>query len=373
MVEEADRASTGRRGGVSPGWEELESTLSRTVRIEAALAAIVLLVVGVLVQLSPARDALAAPATAGKFTETKQVDNVGVTLNVDPNQPGTNTFEAYLTGDPGTIERVRLLFLAEKKGSFQSELVLDQSPTTPLYYVGSGPFLTEGGKWKITVDLRRGAGSNTDVAIPYEVNVVGPGGATSTDRGGSFGSPRSFSVAAIALMVAAAAMSLALVVASLDRPDRPAGIMGDLADRLAGFEMKPGVSLAALVLIGIGLGILVGTHAHTRLSQPQATKGNPVAPSAQSIARGQELFLQNCTQCHGESGRGDGPLAPTLRLPPANLYDHVPYHPDEFFFSILTIGYQGIMPAFGDSISETDRWNLLNYLRDRFGQAPAAK
>ncbi|HEY7270111.1 MAG TPA: c-type cytochrome, partial [Dehalococcoidia bacterium] len=78
-------------------------------------------------------------------------------------------------------------------------------------------------------------------------------------------------------------------------------------------------------------------------------------------------------QCHGESGRGDGPLAPTLKLPPANLYDHVPYHPDAFFFDIITNGYAGIMPAFGSGVSVTDRWNILNYLRARFGTAPAAQ
>ena len=75
--------------------------------------------------------------------------------------------------------------------------------------------------------------------------------------------------------------------------------------------------------------------------------------------------------CHGESGRGDGPLAATLPIKPANLYDHVPYHPDQFFFNIITSGLSNIMPAFDNSISETDRWNILNYLRSAFGTPPA--
>ena len=84
------------------------------------------------------------------------------------------------------------------------------------------------------------------------------------------------------------------------------------------------------------------------------------------------LFFQNCTQCHGESGRGDGPLASSLPLIPANLYDHVPYHPDQFFYSVISNGLSGVMPAFSQ-ISDEDRWNILNYLRDRFGQAPPAR
>ncbi len=374
VVEEAERAESGRRGGVSGGWEDLERTLARTVRVEAGLASLVLLVVAVLVQLAPARSALAAPSPAGKFTETRQVSGLGVTLNIDPNQPGTNTFEAYLTGDAINVERVRLLFLEDKKDAFQSELILDQSPTTPLYFVGSGPFINDPGRWKVTVDLRRGAGSTSDLSVPFDVKVSAPGGVASASRaGGAFESPRSFSTAGLALIVAAGALSAGLFLASLDKPGRAAGLMGDWADRVATIEIRPGFSLAALVLVGIGLGILVGTHGHNVLSSKEAKQGNPVASSPASIEKGRTLFIQNCIQCHGESGRGDGPLAPSLRIPPANLYDHVPYHPDEFFFSIITNGYSGIMPAFGSSISEEDRWNILNFLRDQFGQAPAAK
>ena len=35
--------------------------------------------------------------------------------------------------------------------------------------------------------------------------------------------------------------------------------------------------------------------------------------------RGQALYLTHCATCHGASGRGDGPMAQYLRVPPANL------------------------------------------------------
>ncbi len=65
-------------------------------------------------------------------------------------------------------------------------------------------------------------------------------------------------------------------------------------------------------------------------------------------------------------------MAASLPLQPANLYDHIPYHPDQFFFNVITDGIGGIMPAFGSAISEEDRWNILNFLRAQFGQ-PAAE
>jgi mono/diheme cytochrome c family protein len=37
------------------------------------------------------------------------------------------------------------------------------------------------------------------------------------------------------------------------------------------------------------------------------------------LARGEVLFKQNCTSCHGDAGRGDGPAAATLNPKPRNF------------------------------------------------------
>jgi high-affinity iron transporter len=43
---------------------------------------------------------------------------------------------------------------------------------------------------------------------------------------------------------------------------------------------------------------------------------------APSIEQGKSLYRENgCGSCHGASGRGDGPLAANLNIPPANLRD----------------------------------------------------
>lgn len=38
-----------------------------------------------------------------------------------------------------------------------------------------------------------------------------------------------------------------------------------------------------------------------------------------SAVRGKELFAEYCTSCHGVSGKGDGPVASSLRTAPADL------------------------------------------------------
>jgi mono/diheme cytochrome c family protein len=47
---------------------------------------------------------------------------------------------------------------------------------------------------------------------------------------------------------------------------------------------------------------------------PAALAGDP-----STSATGAELYQRFCTSCHGESGRGDGPVARALKVQPADL------------------------------------------------------
>jgi mono/diheme cytochrome c family protein len=40
---------------------------------------------------------------------------------------------------------------------------------------------------------------------------------------------------------------------------------------------------------------------------------------ADDVAKGRAIYLHYCASCHGNSGEGNGPLAPILTTPPANL------------------------------------------------------
>src|SRR5271155_6106759 len=37
------------------------------------------------------------------------------------------------------------------------------------------------------------------------------------------------------------------------------------------------------------------------------------------VAEGHRYFIQYCASCHGQDGLGDGPVAKSLSMPPANL------------------------------------------------------
>ncbi len=93
---------------------------------------------------------------------------------------------------------------------------------------------------------------------------------------------------------------------------------------------------------------------------------NPVAADAASVAKGKALFQQKCVPCHGPQGKGDGPIGRTLNPPPADLSLHaVPgVHTDADLFGWITNGYSGsAMPAFDRSLTDIQRWDLVNFMR----------
>ena len=98
---------------------------------------------------------------------------------------------------------------------------------------------------------------------------------------------------------------------------------------------------------------------------PETYRETPVPFDAISIAKGMTLFAANCVPCHGHQGKGNGVLAKTLAKPPVDLLTepHTAMHTAGDFFHWLSNGrFGGIMPAFGDKLSQEDRWDVVNFL-----------
>lgn len=92
----------------------------------------------------------------------------------------------------------------------------------------------------------------------------------------------------------------------------------------------------------------------------------PIPSRPPSLARGGEVFRQNCSACHGESGRGDGPKARSLKgPPPPNLTDPALMGSTSLLeiYRRVAIGVPGTaMPEFADEIPEADRWAVAAYV-----------
>lgn len=83
-----------------------------------------------------------------------------------------------------------------------------------------------------------------------------------------------------------------------------------------------------------------------------------------SATAGQVLYVQHCSVCHGEAGRGDGPTADALDPKPADFTDRElrdSRSPVERF-DIITNGIDGTgMPPWGTIMSEDEIWAVLYY------------
>jgi mono/diheme cytochrome c family protein len=93
---------------------------------------------------------------------------------------------------------------------------------------------------------------------------------------------------------------------------------------------------------------------------------NPVASSPDSIKAGQALFQKNCRFCHGADAKGNGPMAPE-GTHPSNLTDDKwdrGSTDGEIFLVIRDgAGPKFDMKGYKSKMSETDIWNVVNYLR----------
>lgn len=84
---------------------------------------------------------------------------------------------------------------------------------------------------------------------------------------------------------------------------------------------------------------------------------------AERLAIGERIY-QDCAECHGPDGRGDGPEASGLTHEVKDLTDQgaMITLSDESIFKMVTQGFEDVMPSYGE-LSEQDRWAVTGYTR----------
>ncbi len=91
----------------------------------------------------------------------------------------------------------------------------------------------------------------------------------------------------------------------------------------------------------------------------------PVPVTEESLALGEELYSQNCSQCHGPEGQG------TPRAPALNVKSFLTDASDLAIQQIITLGVPGTpMPAWGDRMSEPEIQAIVGFIRSWEPTAP---
>ncbi len=96
---------------------------------------------------------------------------------------------------------------------------------------------------------------------------------------------------------------------------------------------------------------------------------NPLPQSESNVEKGQSLFASYCMPCHGETGKGDGPVAAVF-IPPADLANpFVQGNTDGWFYGTIRNGVR-LMPRYGADLTSDQVWQIVTYLRTLEQSAP---
>ena len=326
----------GRRGD-----ERAQRWIPRLVTAEIAVMLLVMLSVGFLTTLEPARQAAARQGIGAEdaltFADTSE--GAQITLSVEPGQVGPNTLSLSLQdrfGEPitnATDVRARLSYLDADLG----EPELSAIPNGDGEFVLEDQLIGIAGAWQVEIAVTRPDAFDARTAFRFETS--GAGGAASLVP--------SRATAYVLLGIISAVLGLIFLAASVP---------------LGGFRTREGIATMPLGVVGVlGAAALVSAALGAADDVPAR---NPIPPTSESVRMGQTLYAGNCLTCHGESGLGDGPAAVGLQPPPANLVIHVPLHPDRAIFEFIADGVPGTaMAGQRDTLSDDDIWHIINYIR----------
>jgi high-affinity iron transporter len=152
-----------------------------------------------------------------------------------------------------------------------------------------------------------------------------------------------------------AAESVALLAQLPPRPEQDA-LLAQARHVQAGIDARAGASEVVGPARGLG-GELMRIY---RLSA--APRQTP------NLHRAQALYQQECAVCHGQDGRGDGPVARGLQPPPGDFLDPARMGQQSILalYDAITSGLKG-QPGHGAHLPFADRWALaflVSGLRD---------
>ena len=260
------------------------------------------------------------------------------------------------------VERVILDFTPPIESGLPAQRVDLQAGADPWLWSTTGAYTPIAGDWRLAVTVRRNG--EPDESATFDLPVTQPLPPTRVpppDTGIGVPLPMAWLWVALPAGPAGWLVPIGLLVL-LVGASAVEGRRREAAGRL-GPAVRVGLVVLAVVS-GLGVGSRAAAEAANQPPASAAQAANPVPASAQSVARGHDLYLANCAACHGTSGAGDGLTSAGWLPGPGDLSLSVPSRTDgELAYLIASGTVATRMPAFSTTLSENDRWDLVNYLR----------
>jgi mono/diheme cytochrome c family protein len=126
----------------------------------------------------------------------------------------------------------------------------------------------------------------------------------------------------------------------------------------------------ALICIAIGLAAFHRTPWAVPLAEKD--RKNPLTPSEANLAAAKQIYGDQCANCHGDGGKGDGSDAMMYDPAPSDLTDtaKLSKRTDGEIYYQITEGRKP-MPSFKKKLTDEQRWQLVLYVR-AFAAGPAS-
>ncbi|MDP9338058.1 MAG: cytochrome c [Acidobacteriota bacterium] len=132
------------------------------------------------------------------------------------------------------------------------------------------------------------------------------------------------------------------------------------------------VALLALIVLSIGLALM--RPGEWVIPEEQARRENPLLPSAKDLEAARGVYKENCAECHGDTGKGDGPKGRKLFTDPSDLTNatRMGSLTDGAIFYEISEGRRP-MPSFMTRMTEEQRWQLVLLMRSFSGSGTIGK
>ena len=133
--------------------------------------------------------------------------------------------------------------------------------------------------------------------------------------------------------------------------------------RKSGTRKTVFVLLLALILLAVVYTYFQENRPWVTPEEAKARK-NPLQLSEAALKSAKALYAENCANCHGDSGKGDGSEAMRHDPKPADFTDalHMNTATDGELFYQISQGRKP-MPAFKKRMTEDQRWQLVLLVR----------
>lgn len=138
------------------------------------------------------------------------------------------------------------------------------------------------------------------------------------------------------------------------------------------YEM-PRLPAEGSIPVATPMGDLPPPFTQSELDSVAGTLTNPLPRSQEVLARGELVYERQCYACHGPQGAGDGPVVGPGKFPFAAALngDATAARTDGYIYAVTRVG-RGLMPGYGDRVTERDRWAVVHYVRTLGRGAEAA-